>query len=108
MMTNKKLIGLRDPYGIRPLVLGKLKNSYIFASETCALDIVGATFVREIENGEIVIIENQKVSSIKPFPKQKARPCVFEYIYFARPDSLINNICAWGLRTDFIMNIVYK
>ena len=89
-MTNKKLMGVRDPFGIRPLVIGKLKNSYIFASETCALDIVGATLVRDVENGEIVIIENDKINSIKPFPKQKSRPCVFEYIYFARPDSLIN------------------
>ena len=89
LMTNKKLVGVRDPFGIRPLVIGKLKNSYIFASETCALDIVGASFVREVENGEIVIIENDILTSIKPFPKQKPRPCVFEYIYFARPDSLI-------------------
>jgi amidophosphoribosyltransferase len=98
LMTNKKLIGVRDPFGIRPLVIGKLKNSYIFASETCALDIVGASFVREVENGEIVIIENQNLKSIKPFPKQKPRPCIFEYIYFARPDSLINNKCAYEYR----------
>jgi amidophosphoribosyltransferase len=98
LMTNKKLVGVRDPFGIRPLVIGKLKNSYIFASETCALDIVGATFVREVENGEIVIIENEELKSIKPFPKQKPRPCVFEYIYFARPDSLINNKCAYEYR----------
>ena len=97
-MTNKKLVGVRDPFGIRPLVIGKLKKSYIFASETCALDIVGATFIREVENGEIVIIENENLSSIKPFPKQKQRPCVFEYIYFARPDSLINNKCAYEYR----------
>ena len=71
IMTNKKLIGVRDPFGIRPLVIGKLDNSYIFASETCALDIVGAKFIREVENGEIVVIENEKLSSIKPFPKQK-------------------------------------
>ncbi len=100
MMTNKKLVGVRDPYGIRPLVIGKLKNSYIFASETCALDIVGATFVREVENGEIVFIENNKLDSVKPFPKQKARPCVFEYIYFARPDSLINGKCAYEYRKN--------
>ena len=98
LMTNKKLVGVRDPFGIRPLVIGKLKNSYIFASETCALDIVGANFIREVENGEIVIIENEKLKSIKPFPKQKPRPCVFEYIYFARPDSLINNKCAYEYR----------
>mgnify|MGYP001963063168 CR=1 FL=1 len=98
LMTNKKLIGVRDPFGIRPLVIGKLNNSYIFASETCALDIVGATFIREVENGEIVIVENNILNSVKPFPKQKARPCVFEYIYFARPDSLINNKCAYEYR----------
>ena len=100
LMTNKKLVGVRDPFGIRPLVIGKLKNSYIFASETCALDIVGASFVREVENGEIVCIENDKLNSIKPFPKQKARPCVFEYIYFARPDSLIKNKCAYEYRKN--------
>ncbi len=98
LMTNKKLVGVRDPFGIRPLVIGKLKNSYIFASETCALDIVGATFIREVENGEIVFIEKDKIESIKPFPKQKPRPCVFEYIYFARPDSLINGKCAYEYR----------
>ena len=101
MMTNKKLIGVRDPFGIRPLVIGKLKGSYILSSETCALDIVGATFVREIENGEIVFVENDKIHSIKPFPKQKARPCVFEYIYFARPDSLIDGKCAYEYRKNF-------
>ena len=100
LLTNKKLVGVRDPLGIRPLVIGKLNNSYIFASETCALDIVGATFVREVQNGEIVVIENEKIKSIKPFPKQKQKPCIFEYIYFARPDSLINNKCAYEYRKD--------
>ncbi len=98
IMTNKKLVGVRDPFGIRPLIIGKLKNSYIFASETCALDIVGANFIREVENGEIVIIENNEMKSIKPFPKQRSRPCIFEYIYFARPDSLINGKCAYEYR----------
>ena len=100
LMTNKKLVGVRDPFGIRPLVIGKLKDSYILASETCALDIVGATYVREVENGEIVVIENNDLKSIKPFPKQKSRPCVFEYIYFARPDSLIKKKCAYEYRKD--------
>ena len=100
LMTNKKLVGVRDPFGIRPLVIGKLKNSYILASETCALDIVGATYLREVENGEIVVIENNDLKSIKPFPKQKSRPCVFEYIYFARPDSLIKKKCAYEYRKD--------
>ncbi len=101
LITNKKLIGIRDPFGIRPLIIGKLNESYIFASETCALDIVGAKYIREVENGEIVFIENKKLTSIKPFPKQKARPCVFEYIYFARPDSIINNKCAYEYRKNF-------
>ncbi len=100
LLTNKKLVGVRDPYGIRPLVIGKKGNSYIFASETCALDIVGATFVREVENGEIVVVENNELKSFKPFPKQKPRPCIFEYIYFTRPDSLINNTCAYEYRKN--------
>ena len=100
LMTNKKLVGVRDPFGIRPLVIGKLKNSYIFASETCALDIVGASLIRELENGEILIVENNEIKSIKPFPKQKQRPCVFEYIYFARPDSLIKGTCAYEYRKN--------
>ena len=100
LLTNKKLVGVRDPLGIRPLVIGKLDKSFIFASETCALDIVGATFVREVQNGEIVVVENEELKSIKPFPKQKQKPCIFEYIYFARPDSLINNKCAYEYRKD--------
>ena len=98
MITNKKLIGIRDPFGIRPLVIGRLKDSFIFASETCALDIVGAKFVREVENGEIVVIENGELKSLKPFPPQKARPDAFEYIYFARPDSMLKNKCAYEYR----------
>ena len=91
ILINKKLIGIRDPFGIRPLIIGKLNKSYVLASETCALDIIGAKFIREVENGEIVTITENGIESIKPFPKIKARPCIFEYIYFSRPDSLINN-----------------
>ena len=101
IMTNKKLIGVRDPFGIRPLVIGKLNQSYILASETCALDIVGAKYIRDVENGEIVVVEKDELKSIKPFPKQKSRPCIFEYIYFARPDSLINGKCAYEYRKNF-------
>ena len=89
ILTNNILVGTRDPFGIRPLIIGKLKNSYIFASETCALDIIGAKFIREVENGEVVVVENENLKSIKPFPKKKSRPCVFEYIYFSRPDSVL-------------------
>ena len=98
ILTNKKLIGIRDPFGIRPLVIGKLNKSYVLASETCALDIIGAKFVREVENGEIVIITKNGLESIKPFPKMKERSCIFEYIYFARPDSIIKNISVYEYR----------
>ena len=101
MMCHERLIGVRDPLGIRPLVLGKIKNSYVLASETCALDIIGAKFIREVENGEIIIIEKDTLKSIKPFPKKKSRPCIFEYIYFARPDSLLQGKCAYEYRKNF-------
>ncbi len=98
ILTNKKLIGVRDPIGIRPLVIGKLNGSYILASETCALDIIDAKFIREVENGEVIVIENNELKSYKPFTKVKSRPCVFEYIYFARPDSILNDECAYEYR----------
>ena len=101
MMTQNTLIGVRDPYGIRPLVIGKLKNSYVLASETCAFDIIGAKFVREVENGEIVYIENDELKSVKPFPPRKIRPCVFEYIYFSRPDSILDGKTAYEHRKSF-------
>jgi amidophosphoribosyltransferase len=100
MLTQNSLIGVRDPYGIRPLVIGKLGNSYVLASETCALDIIGAKYVRDVENGEIVLVENDKLESIKPFPPKKVRPCVFEYIYFARPDSILDNKTAYEHRKN--------
>ena len=101
LLNQNTLIGVRDPFGIRPLVIGKIKNSYVFTSETCALDIIGAKFVREVENGEIVYIENNKLKSIKPFPIKKARPCVFEYIYFSRPDSILNGKSVYEYRKNF-------
>ena len=100
MLTQNSLIGVRDPFGIRPLVIGKLGNSYVLASETCALDIIGAKFVRDVENGEIVLIENDKLESIKPYPPKKVRPCVFEYIYFARPDSILDGKTAYEHRKN--------
>ena len=101
MLAQKKLIGVRDPLGIRPLVIGKKNKSFVLASETCALDIIGAKFLREVENGEIVIIENGQLRSIKPFPKKKSRPCVFEYIYFSRPDSILNGKTTYEFRKMF-------
>ena len=98
ILVDKKLIGIRDPFGIRPLVIGKLNDSYILASETCALDIIGAKFIREVENGEIVIITKDGIESLKPFPKIKERPCIFEYIYFSRPDSVTKNTSFYEYR----------
>jgi len=101
MLTQNTLIGVRDPYGIRPLVIGKIKDSYVFTSETCALDIIGAKYIRDVENGEVVYTENNELKSIKPFPTKKVRPCVFEYIYFSRPDSLLNGKSAYEHRKNF-------
>jgi amidophosphoribosyltransferase len=97
-LTNKKLIGARDPFGIRPLILGRLNDAYILCSETCALDIIGATFVREIENGEVVVISDEGIESHWPFPKQPPRPCIFEYIYFSRPDSILGGRSIYDVR----------
>ena len=97
-LTNKKLIGARDPLGIRPLVLGELDGHYILASETCALDIIGARFIRDVENGEIIVISEDGLESHKPFPPQQMRPCIFEYIYFARPDSIVHGRSVYDVR----------
>ena len=97
-MTNKKMIGVRDPLGIRPLVLGELNGSYIFASGTCALDIIGAKFVREVENGEVVVITEEGVESLRPFPKVRERMCIFEYVYFSRPDSIVAGRSVYDVR----------
>ncbi|MBT5913077.1 MAG: amidophosphoribosyltransferase [Rhodospirillaceae bacterium] len=101
IMTNKKLIGVRDPLGIRPLVIGELNGKYILASETCALDIIDAKFVREVENGEIVVITEDGIESINPFPPVKLRPCIFEYIYFSRPDSIVGGLSVYECRKSF-------
>ena len=101
MLTQNTLIGVRDPHGIRPLVIGKIKDSYVFASETCALDIIGAKYIRDVGNGEVVYVEDSRLKSIKPFPSRKVRPCVFEYIYFARPDSLLGGKSAYEYRKNF-------
>ena len=100
-LTNKQLIGIRDPFVIRPLVLGELDKKFILASETCALDIIGAKFLREIDNGEIVIISDEGIESIKPFQKLIPRPCIFEYIYFSRPDSYLGGLSIYECRKSF-------
>ncbi|MEM6534257.1 MAG: amidophosphoribosyltransferase [Pseudomonadota bacterium] len=97
-LTNKKLIGARDPSGLRPLVLGKLGDGHVLASETCALDLIGAETVREIDPGEVIIISEAGVQSFKPFPSQPVRPCLFEYVYFARPDSILSGRSVYEAR----------
>ena len=88
-LSSKKMIGCRDPLGIRPLVLGDLEGSWILASETCALDIMGARFVRDVKPGEVVVVTDKGLESHFPFEQQKRRFCIFEYVYFARPDSYV-------------------
>ncbi|MHA1524352.1 MAG: amidophosphoribosyltransferase [Alphaproteobacteria bacterium] len=97
-MAGDKLIGARDQLGIRPLVLGELDGAAILASETCALDVIGATYVRDIENGEVVVIAKDGISSHFPFPRQRPRPCIFEFIYFARPDSVVAGKSVYAVR----------
>ncbi len=98
VLTRKKLVGVRDPFGVRPLVLGELDGAHILASETCALDIIGARFVRDVEPGELVVIDEDGVHSIRPFGRTAQRFCVFEYIYFARPDSTVDGRNVYEIR----------
>jgi amidophosphoribosyltransferase len=100
-LTKNRLIAARDPHGFRPLALGKLGDAYIVCSETCALDLIGATYVREIEPGEVVVISDGGIRSSKPFPKAPLAHCVFEHVYFARPDSYVFGRSVNEVRTDF-------
>jgi amidophosphoribosyltransferase len=98
-ISQDKIMGVRDPLGVRPLVLGRLDDSWVLASETCALDIIGAEYVREVEPGELVVLDQNGVRSIKPFTKQRQqRFCIFEFIYFARPDSLMEGTSVYEAR----------
>ncbi|PYE88515.1 amidophosphoribosyltransferase [Phyllobacterium leguminum] len=109
-MTRTKLIAARDPIGIRPLVMGELDGKPIFCSETCALDIIGAKFIRDIHNGEVVICEIQAdgsitIESIKPQNPKPERPCLFEYVYFARPDSVVGGRSVYSVRKNMGINL---
>ena len=97
-LTGKKLVGARDPVGLRPLVLGRLGDAYVLASETCALDIIGAEFVREVENGEVVVISDKGIESHRFAQARPASPCIFEYVYFARPDSIVQGRSVYEVR----------
>lgn len=104
-MTRSKMIGVRDPMGVRPLVLGQLGTAWILSSETCALDIVGAEFVREIEPGEMVIITAEGIASSHPFEQKRPRFCIFEYVYFSRPDSVIGGLSVYEARRRIGMEL---
>lgn len=98
VMTNRRLIAMRDPNGVRPLAIGKLGESYIFASESTAFDINGAEFVRDVEPGEVVWVDNFGLHSLKPFEKASSRFCIFEYVYFSRPDSIVEGRSVYEVR----------
>lgn len=98
LLTRKKLIGVRDPSGVRPLVLGKIGDSHVLASETVGLDILGADFVRDIEPGEMIVISNDSVESLFPFDRRPTKFCIFEYVYFSRPDSIFDGRSVYEAR----------
>ena len=100
-LTETRLVGVRDPNGFRPLVLGKLDGAYVLASETCALDLIEAEFIREIEPGEMVVINKEGLKSYHPFGKVTPSPCIFEFVYFARPDSNIFGRNVYSVRKEF-------
>jgi amidophosphoribosyltransferase len=100
-LVETRLIAVRDPFGFRPLVLGRLRESYVVASETCALDLIDAEFIREIEPGEMLVISRKGLESFRPFPPVPPRQCIFEYIYFARPDSFIFGNQVYPIRKAF-------
>lgn len=97
-LTNDALIGVRDPLGVRPLVLGRMGDAHILSSETCGLDILGATHIRDIEPGELVVINAEGVKSVRPFPTTDCRFCIFEYVYFSRPDSVVEGHSVYEIR----------
>jgi len=101
ILTENEMIAARDPFGFRPLVLGQLKDAPVVASETCAFDLIGAEFVREIEPGEILLINEEGTKSFKPFPRKQHHQCIFEFIYFARPDSFFFNRNVYEVRKSF-------
>lgn len=98
-LSDEQLVGVRDPHGFRPLILGKLKDSFVLASETCALDLIEAEYVREIEPGELVVIDDKGLQSFRPFEQVAAARCIFEHVYFARPDSVLFGQSVYATRT---------
>jgi amidophosphoribosyltransferase len=101
MMTKDRLIGARDPHGFRPLALGRLGDAWVICSETCAMDLIGATYVRDVAPGEIVVVTDQGLRSMSPFPAAPRSQCIFEHVYFARPDSQVFGESVNEVRTEF-------
>ena len=108
ILTEKEMVAARDPFGFRPLVLGRLKDAPVVASETCAFDLIGAKFVREIEPGEILLINEEGIKSFKPFPHKPPHQCIFEFIYFARPDSFLFNRNVYEVRKAFGLQLAME
>ena len=100
MLTPTNLIAVRDPHGFRPLALGRLGDAYVVCSETCAMDLIGATYERDIEPGEVLVIGSEGMRSYKPFPPTRSAHCVFEHVYFARPDSYVFGRSVNEVRTN--------
>ena len=100
VLTNDGLVACRDPLGIRPLVMGKLGEATIFASETVALDVIGATFIRDVEPGELVVVNDNGIRSFRPFEQVAPRPCIFEHVYFSRPDSIAEGVSVYEVRKN--------
>ncbi len=100
VLTDEGLIACRDPLGFRPLVMGKLGEATIFASESVALDLLGATFLREVEPGEVMLVNGSGIRSFRPFEKAAPKPCIFEHVYFSRPDSIVDGTSVYQVRKD--------
>ncbi len=101
LMTEEEMVAVRDPNGFRPLAMGKLDGATVFASETCAFDLIGAEYVRDVNPGEMVVVSPEGVRSFYPFPKRRPSHCIFEFIYFARPDSMVFGQSVYGIRKSF-------
>jgi len=103
LLTEQEMVAVRDPHGFRPLAIGRLDNAYVFASETCAFDLIGAKYVRDVEPGEMVVVSPDGLKSFFPFPKKTAAQCVFEFVYFARPDSTVFGESVYSIRKQMGM-----